>query len=100
MLAIASPAMGQGIALRGISAVNDGMAGAATGCPIDAARAIDWNPASISGTARLGNDVRHGIDSAQHAGFIDAAAGAFGAAGPPFAVSGSDKSEAGVVPIP
>ena len=49
VLAIASAALGQGIALRGVSAVNDGMAGAATGCPLDATGAIHWNPASISG---------------------------------------------------
>ncbi len=39
---------GQGINLRGVGAVNESMAGAATAAPIDAAGAIHWNPASIA----------------------------------------------------
>ena len=49
ILAVGSPAPGQGIALRGVSPVNESMGGAATGCPIDSAGAMHWNPASISG---------------------------------------------------
>jgi long-chain fatty acid transport protein len=45
----ALPVLGQGIGLRAVSAVNESMAGAATGCPLDAAGALNWNPASISG---------------------------------------------------
>ena len=39
----------QGIALSGVGPVNRSMGGAATAAPIDAAGALMWNPASISG---------------------------------------------------
>jgi len=99
-LAFSSPALAQGIALRSISPVNDGMAGAATGCPIDAAGAIHWNPASISGLPA--SEMSFGLELILPTTELSstAAAGAFGAAGPPFALSGSGRSEPGVVPVP
>lgn len=45
----AVPVLGQGLGLRGVSPVNESMAGAAVACPIDAAGALYWNPASLSG---------------------------------------------------
>jgi long-chain fatty acid transport protein len=98
--AFSAPAMGQGIALRGVSAVNNGMAGAATGCPIDAAGAIHWNPASISGLPASEMTFGMALILPSTELSSSAAAGSFGAAGPPFAVSGADRSEAGVVPVP
>ena len=49
LLAWAGTATAQGIALRSVGPINESMAGVATGCPLDAAGAIHWNPASISG---------------------------------------------------
>jgi long-chain fatty acid transport protein len=40
--------LGQGITLRGVGAVNDSMAGAATAAPLSAAGALHWNPATIA----------------------------------------------------
>jgi len=39
----------QGALFRGVGAVNEGFGGAGTAAPLDAAGAIYWNPASISG---------------------------------------------------
>jgi len=47
--AATSSARAQGIALGGVGPVNRSMAGASTAAPIDAAGAVHWNPASISG---------------------------------------------------
>ena len=43
-----SSAYAQGVALRGIGAVNAGMSGVATAAPVDALGALHWNPATIS----------------------------------------------------
>lgn len=51
VLAIASDALAQGVILQGVGPVNRAMGGAAVAAPIDAAGAIRWNPASISGMA-------------------------------------------------
>ncbi|MCL2118971.1 MAG: outer membrane protein transport protein [Planctomycetaceae bacterium] len=48
-IAFSGLARAQGILLRGIGAVNDSMAGTAIATPLDAAGAINANPASISG---------------------------------------------------
>ena len=42
------PAKGQGVALRAVSAVNEGMAGVATATPVDTIAALNWNPATLS----------------------------------------------------
>ena len=49
LLALPGTLRAQGIALSGVGPVNRAMAGAATAAPIDAAGAVLWNPASISG---------------------------------------------------
>lgn len=41
-------ANGQGALLRGVSAVNEGMAGVATATPVDTIGALNWNPATLS----------------------------------------------------
>ncbi len=80
---------GQGISLRGVGAVNESMAGAATAAPIDAAGAIHWNPASLAdfqhneaimGMALYLPDIR--VEST---------------VGP---MTGASRSDSGVVPIP
>lgn len=47
-LLFAASAHGQGVFLRGAGAINESMGGTATGAPIDALGALQWNPAGIS----------------------------------------------------
>ena len=49
LLALPEALRAQGVSLNGVGPVNRAMAGAATGAPLDAAGALMWNPASISG---------------------------------------------------
>ncbi|MDO4584729.1 MAG: outer membrane protein transport protein [Planctomycetia bacterium] len=49
LLFMSSVAWSQGVVFRGVGAVNESMAGASTACPIDAAGALYWNPATIAG---------------------------------------------------
>lgn len=50
-LVLPATAVGQGVILQGVGPVNRAMGGAAVAAPIDAAGALRWNPASISGLA-------------------------------------------------
>jgi long-chain fatty acid transport protein len=58
----ASLALPQGVIIPGAGAANRSMAGASTAAPLDAAGAVYWNPASISGLER--NEVYFGADMA------------------------------------
>jgi long-chain fatty acid transport protein len=89
MLAASSPVLGQGVALRGVSPVNESMGGAAVACPIDSAGAIHWNPASISGLPS--SDISFGMALILPSSTVGSSV---------FGVSGSDSSEAGVTPVP
>ncbi len=99
-LTIGSQASGQGIALRGVSPVNESMAGAAAGCPIDAAGALQWNPASISGLPA--SDMSFGMElilpQSELSSRINARA--LGHGFPPVTLAGSTDSEPGVTPVP
>ncbi len=90
----AVPAFGQGIALRGIGAVNASMGGAAAGCPLDSAGAIHWNPASISGLPS--SDMSFGMElvlpTSEVSSRVPAGEGSY--------LSGTSGSEPGVIPIP
>lgn len=55
-----SLASAQGLILPGAGAANRGMAGASTAAPLDAAGAVYWNPAAISGLGR--NEVYLGAE--------------------------------------
>jgi len=94
------PVFGQGIGLRGIGPVNESMAGAATGSPIDSTGALYWNPASISGLPA--SDMSFGLGlilpSSQLHSRIDA--GALGPGIPPMTFAGASSSEPGIVPVP
>jgi len=94
------PAAGQGIALRGVGPVNESMAGVAVGCPLDAAGAIQWNPASISGLPCSEMSFGFGLllPTTQLSSRIDA--NAFGPGSPPITLAGADDSEPGVSAIP
>jgi len=49
MLALSQHAYSQGIVVPGVGPINRSMGGAATAAPLDAAGAIHWNPATMSG---------------------------------------------------
>ena len=89
ILATGPLAMGQGIALRGVSPVNESMAGASTACPIDSAGALHWNPATISGLPC--SDISFGMELILPTTTLSSRCGPF---------SGSDQSEPGVSPVP
>ncbi|MFV1968730.1 MAG: OmpP1/FadL family transporter, partial [Pirellulaceae bacterium] len=91
---------GQGIALTGVGAINRSMGGAATAAPIDAAGAIHWNPASISGLAS--SEVVIGMELLMPTETVSSSlpANAFGPGIPPVALSGTTRGEPGVAPIP
>ena len=82
----------QGIALNGIGPINQSMGGASVAAPIDAAGALHWNPASISG-------LQHG-ETSFGATLALASANVTSAITAPFPLAGNDRSESGVAPIP
>jgi len=98
--AVAGPALGQGIALRGIGPVNESMGGAAVAAPIDAAGALHWNPASISGLAA--SDMSFGLDLILPTSQLSSriGAGALGGGFPPVTLEGATSGEPGVTPVP
>ncbi|MCA9228521.1 MAG: hypothetical protein KDA47_23050, partial [Planctomycetales bacterium] len=89
MLAVADSGWAQGIAVQGVGPVNRSMAGASTAAPIDAAGAIHWNPATISGLPH--NEVTFGLELLLPDETL------FSTLGP---ASGSTDAESGVAPIP
>jgi long-chain fatty acid transport protein len=81
----------QGIIFPGTGAVNRAMGGASTAAPVDAAGAIYWNPAVISGL--LKNQVFVGADFLYADTFLDSAVEATGRAG-------SNRSDSGLGSAP
>jgi long-chain fatty acid transport protein len=77
------------MALGGVGPVNRAMAGAATAAPIDAAGAIHWNPASISGLQS--SEVLFGMELLLPTEALSSQYGPF---------SGATGGEPGVTPIP
>lgn len=100
LLWLPSRAQPQGIALTGVGPVTRSMGGAATANPLDAAGAIHWNPAAISGLPA--SEVTVGMElilpSSTLSSRIDA--GALGGGFPPVDMAGSSRSEPGVSPVP
>lgn len=94
------PVWAQGIILSGIGPVNRSMGGASTAAPIDAAGAIHWNPATISGLAE--SEVMFGLELLLPTEDVSSqiGAGAFGPGVPPVLLSGSTGGEPGAAPIP
>lgn len=93
-------ASAQGIALRGVGAVNESMGGAATACPLDAAGAIQWNPASISGMEA--SEISFGMTLILPQSRLSSTIqrNALGPGVPPVTLTGSDWGEPGVTPVP
>lgn len=79
----------QGISLRGIGSVNEGMGGAGTGLPLSAAGAIHWNPASIAEFRK------HQIEMGLGLVYADSRVSST----MPF-MSGSSRADSGVAPLP
>ena len=84
-------ALGQGIFLTGVGAVNRSMGGAATAAPIDAQGALHWNPGSISGLATNEMSIAAEIMLLDQQIFSVI---------PDVAGPGSDSAESGAAPIP
>jgi long-chain fatty acid transport protein len=83
---------GQGLALNGIGPINQSMGGAAVAAPIDAAGALHWNPASISGLVQP--ETSFGVTLAKPSEQLESSI-LF-----PFELSASDRGNPGVSPIP
>jgi long-chain fatty acid transport protein len=84
-----SLALGQGIAFRGVSPVNSSMGGAATGCALDSAGALHWNPGSIS--ALPSSDISLAMELILPTEELSSQLGP---------LSGSTMGEPGVTPVP
>jgi long-chain fatty acid transport protein len=89
-----------GLLVTGVGPINRSMGGAAVAAPLDAAGALYWNPATMSGLdpARLDFGVELIYPQARLES--SAAANAFGRGAPPIPLAGSDRSDSGVFPAP
>ena len=94
MMFTSSLTSAQGVAFHGFGAVNEGMAGAATGAANDAGGALQWNPASISALERseICFGLGIGIPSLSVSSQLPETMGGFG--------GGSTRGEPGAVPLP
>ena len=91
LLVMSNDVWGQGLAISGVGAINLSMGGAATAAPIDAAGALHWNPATISGLWT--SEISFGIGLAMPTEEVRSSVDFFG-------LSGSTRGEPGVSPIP
>jgi long-chain fatty acid transport protein len=89
VMGLISPAWGQGVALRAVSTVTESMGGAVTAAPVDAAGAIHFNPASMSGLNSSEMSFSMGVIIPQSE--LSSRLGPY---------SGSTRSEPGAVPAP
>lgn len=97
---LAGAARAQGIALGGVGPVNRAMAGAATAAPVDAAGAILWNPATLDGLES--SEMTLGLELLLPTERLSSTIqpGALGGGFPPIPLTGFDRGEPGVSPIP
>lgn len=93
----ASSVQAQGVALRGIGAVNAGMSGVATAAPVDALGALQWNPATISALDSSSMSFGSGLIMADSS---VASGGHFPTPAGPTYLSGRTESDAGTIPAP
>jgi long-chain fatty acid transport protein len=82
---------GQGVLLRSLGTVNDSIGSVATATPIDAAGAIYWNPASISGLEK--SEVSFGVGIIMPKMRVSSSIESM-------SISGSTKGSAGSIPDP
>lgn len=85
-------ASAQGVMLRASGAVNESVAGTATGMPLDAAGTLVWNPAGISALKK--NEMSVGLGLIQPHTRVSTTFAANGQ------LIGSTKGEAGITPVP
>ena len=89
-----------GLLFTGAGPVNRSMGGAATATALDSIGALFWNPATLSGLARP--ELSFGVEllAPQERLTSSIAGGALGPTGPAFPLTGSDRGDVGVFPLP
>jgi long-chain fatty acid transport protein len=99
-LGLAGGIHAQGIAIPGAGPVNRSMAGTGVAAPLDAAGAIHWNPASITGLDS--SEFVIGAEFLYLNTYIGSTveANAFGPGSPPVTLSGETRSDSGVNILP
>ncbi len=100
LLAAGSARAQLGPILTGIGPVNVSMGGASVAGPLDATGALYWNPATMSGLPTDEVDVGVSIIYPQTRLSSSLPAGGLGPGVPATALSGSDRGDNGVFPIP
>lgn len=89
-----------GIVLSGTGPINRSMGGAATAMPLDAAGALYWNPATLSGLPH--SELEFGLELLYPQTRLASAvaAQALGPGTPPIPLAGSDAGDNGIAPLP
>jgi long-chain fatty acid transport protein len=100
VLFLPSAIRAQGITLLGVGPINHSMGGAAVAAPIDADGALYWNPASITGLP--GTEMEFGTELLYPSTRLSStiSQGALGRGVPPVTLSGSNRGDNGVFPLP
>jgi long-chain fatty acid transport protein len=96
----ARQAIAQGVALPAAGAINQSMGGAAVAAPLDAMGALYWNPAGISGLECSEMSFGLGLLLPTTDLSSSLAAGSLAQGFPPIGLQGSNRSNAGVCPLP
>jgi long-chain fatty acid transport protein len=93
-------ASGAGLYLPGIGPINQSMGGAATAAPLDAAGAMNWNSATISGIRS--SEMMFGFGMVLPTTDVTSSvpANTFGAGVPPVNLAGATGSEPGICAVP
>jgi long-chain fatty acid transport protein len=88
-----------GALLNGVGPINRSMSGASTAAPLDTLGAFQWNPATITALPSSADfSLEMMLPHANLASSISP--GALGGGFPPVPLSGSNKSDSGVFPLP
>ena len=90
LMALPSITWAQGIVLPGTGAINRSMAGTGVAAPLDAAGALHWNPAAISGLER--SEASISVEMLQLDSHLDSTVPGF--------ASGSTRSDSGISGLP
>jgi long-chain fatty acid transport protein len=100
VLCVAPTRAQYGLLFSASGPVNRGMAGVAVATGIDAIGALYWNPATMSGLD--GTQVALGVELLYPQSRLASsyAAGALGRGAPPLPLSGSDRADNGIFPLP
>src|SRR5262249_31357286 len=89
-----------GFLVSGVGPVNRSMGGASVAAPLDAAGALYWNPASISGLERTELELGLDLIYPQQTLSSSVPSGAITPFFPPQPLAGSTRSDSGVSPLP